>query len=306
MTSGNAHRTPSSLPSTRPWFVFAVAFVVVGSGCQLFSPNEHIVRVKASQNPVEAARLTLLGVKSLDHGDVERATGKFLGAVEADATYGPAHNNLGLIHYEAGNLYQAALAFEQAMDLMPQDPSVYYNLALTLESAGKTFEAIDLYTQAIEMEPDNPQFLGNLVRLRVRMGEDDPILRRQLEELILIESRPDWRRWADRQLALFFNDALDRGPELPDFGADARRERERDQDAILQSKIIDLSPDVDQRTKSDVDQGTNLDDMETPTEDAAIGLGDLLAPQSTEQAPDPAPIQDGGMFEELPPSILQE
>ena len=75
-------------------------------------------------------------------------------------TYGPAHNNLGLMHYEQGNYYQAVLAFEQAMDLMPQDPTVLNNLGLTLEAAGKIHEALDLYMQAAEMDPVNPNLPG--------------------------------------------------------------------------------------------------------------------------------------------------
>lgn len=210
-------------------------------GCAALKDNEQIIRVRTARNSAAAARMTLAGVKALHEADIDRAMEKFLAAVDADEDYGPAHNNLGLMHYEQGNLYQAVLAFERAMELMPQDPAVYYNLGLTLETAGKVHEAMDLYWQAVEMDPVNPNFLGNLVRLRVRLGESDPTLVTQLQDLILIETRPKWRRWADRQLALNYNPALDRGPDPPDFDANESSSEELDLDAAVKSKIIELS-----------------------------------------------------------------
>lgn len=270
-------------------------------GCASLREREQIIRVQSAQNPVEAARLTLLGVKALHHGEIDRATAKFLSAVAADETYGPAHNNLGLLHYEQGNLYLAVLAFEQALDLMPQDPAVYYNLALTLESAGKTFEAMDLYTQAVEMDPTNPQLLGNLVRLRVRLGEDDPTLVTQLQDLILIETRPDWRRWADRQLALTYNITLDRGPAAPDFNTGGDRDRQSvDDEAVLQSKIIELTPDVGNAIDRRQLNPPLRKDLEDP------GRVEVL-PLPPQREPDPPPaIEDEGSFDDLPPSIQIE
>ena len=67
--------------------------------------------------------------------EIERAADRFRSALHADETYGPAHNSLGLMYFEDGDLFQAILEFERAMELMPQDPAVYYNLGLTLETA---------------------------------------------------------------------------------------------------------------------------------------------------------------------------
>ena len=146
------------------------------------------------------------------------------------------------MHYEQGNLYQAVMAFEQAREFLPHDPSVVYNLALALESAGRSDEALDLYYAANSMDQANPIYLGNLVRLRVRLGEHDELLERQLKDLVLIETRPQWRRWADVQLGLTTNLALDRGPETPEFDS-SNDEPEIDENDI-QDKIIDLTPVV--------------------------------------------------------------
>ncbi|MEM0926971.1 MAG: hypothetical protein AAGJ83_13100, partial [Planctomycetota bacterium] len=172
---------------------------------------------------------------------IEMAEKHFRHAVDADFAYGPAHNNLGLLHYEQGNLFQAVLAFEHAHEFLPDDPATAYNLALALESGGRVVEARQLYELASQIDPVNPNYLGNLVRLRVRLGERDLDLKSQLEDLVLIETRPEWRKWADTQLALDFNDALDRGPETPDLESSTAETRESDR-TELRTKIIDLTP----------------------------------------------------------------
>ncbi|KAA5541086.1 tetratricopeptide repeat protein [Roseiconus nitratireducens] len=209
-------------------------------GCSPFrGSNESIVRVKSSQNPARAGKLTTAGIRSLGLGHIDQAAEQFREAVAEDFTYGPAHNNLGLMHYEQGNLYQAVLAFEQAREFLPGDPAVLYNLALALEATGRIDEALTLYGTAHRMDRSNPNYLGNLVRLRVRRGDRDELLRQQLEELVLIETRPPWRRWADRQLALNLNDALDRGPVTPELESAMTTERRA---TDLREKVIDLTP----------------------------------------------------------------
>lgn len=267
--------------------LFGGCAVLVGGCASLTEGNEAIIRVQAAQDPIKAARLTLHGIKAMDGGDVDRAAAKFASAIAADQAYGPAHNNLGLLHFDQGNLYQALLAFEQAMELMPHDPAVYYNLGLTLESAGKVYEAMDLYWQAVEMDSVNPFYLGNLVRLRIRLGEDGPDLKTQLQDLVLIETRPEWRRWADRQLALTRNNSLDRGPETPEF--DALADRDSTDDKPRLKSVIDLTP---QQPNSK--QGKTV---EPPEEVEAVPL------QGPRVETIPIPLRDSGSLEELPPSI---
>jgi Tfp pilus assembly protein PilF len=287
-----------------PLGVALIVVLAMSAGCASWRSKQQIIRVEASRRPAEAARLTLVGVKALREDDRDRAADRFLGAIAADETYGPAHNNLGLLHYEQGNLYEAVLAFEQAMDLMPQDPAVYYNLALTLESAGKVFEATELYTQAVAMDPTNPMFLGNLVRLRIRLGENDPSLVAQLQDLILIETRPEWRRWADRQLALNLNPTLDRGPAAPEFETQRSEGPELSDEELLRSKIIELSPETASaargRMPPETLRGPRLDELRSTPQTMP---SQTLPPPTAEPIERP-PIVDDGSLGSLPPSIL--
>ncbi|QDV40318.1 Tetratricopeptide repeat protein [Stieleria neptunia] len=239
--------------------MFFVCLLPVGCS-SLQSKNRSVVKVQTKRDTERANRLTYAGIRSLQKQHLDKAAKQFREAVEADETYGPAHNNLGLMHYEQGNLYQAVMAFEQARDYLPGDPAVVYNLALALEAAGRTGEAIELYYTANAMDRANPLYLGNLVRLRVRLGEHDDVLVQQLQDLALIETRPDWRRWADTQLALSQNDVLDRGPGTPDLEAMVDRKTEADSGA-LRTKIIDLTPVMPASAEEPIAEPFGFDDL---------------------------------------------
>ena len=231
------------------------------SGCALIrDKNKSVVSVQTKRDTALANRLTYAGIRALNKQHIDLAAKHFREAVQADYSYGPAHNNLGLMHYEQGNLYQAVMAFEQARQFLPDDPAVVYNLGLALEAAGRSEEALELYYTANAMDQVNPLYLGNLVRLRVRRGEHDDVLQQQLRDLVLIETRPDWRRWADMQLALTHNDALDRGPATPDLDTMVNRTTEANPEA-LRTKIIDLTPVMPASMEEPVPQKARYDDL---------------------------------------------
>ena len=121
-------------------------------------------------------------------------------AIAADVMFGPARNNLGLVYYHEGKLYQAAWEFQNAVKLMPYQPEPRNNLGLVFERAGKLSDAADSYDRARDMEPDNPEYIGNLARAKVRRGDDDPQTRQLLEEIVFKDSRPQWTNWAKENL----------------------------------------------------------------------------------------------------------
>jgi Tfp pilus assembly protein PilF len=121
-------------------------------------------------------------------------------AIENDPSYGPAHNNLGLVYYQLGRLYDAAWEFQNAIKLLPNEPQPHNNLGLVLESALKLKEAEAAYTEAHRLAPQHPEYAGNLARVRIRLGERDEETRRLLQIVILTDTRPDWVDWAKSNL----------------------------------------------------------------------------------------------------------
>jgi len=149
-----------------------------------------------------ARRANEAALRHWTNGELGKAEAKFKKALAADVAFGPAHNNLGKLYFELGNLYLAAWEFEYATKLMPDRPEPHSNLGLVLEAVGRLDEAIANYETAYRLAPTNPQFVGNLARARLRMSESDPTVRPLLGELLLVETRPEWRHWAMETLAL--------------------------------------------------------------------------------------------------------
>ena len=85
---------------------------------------------------------------------------------------------------------------------MPDRPEPLNNLGLVYEAVGKLDEAINSYYEAWSMSPTIPDYLGNLVRAKKGRGDEDDEVRLLLEELLLYEVRPGWRKWPSEQLAL--------------------------------------------------------------------------------------------------------
>jgi Flp pilus assembly protein TadD len=110
---------------------------------------------------------------------------------------GPAHNNLGVVFLERGELYEAATEFEWARKLMPGHPDPRLNLAITLDRAGQVDEALNAYTAALEVYPGHIGAVQGLARLTVREGQADGWLGR----IALEGETQEWRQWAAGELA---------------------------------------------------------------------------------------------------------
>lgn len=203
-----------SLFAERRWLLGVVGTVVVaaGMGCSSldFSDTEFSRDILRRERP-SAARHLRRGVKLLKSGHLERAETAFDEALLLDENLGAAHNNLGRLYFERGDLLAAMNAFQRATELLPRRAEPLNNLAMTFEESGRYLEAIELYEGARALEPENPEFLGNLIRTRLRQGVVDYRLQQELGELILIETRPEWRAFAKRQLTMMSR-ATDRGP----------------------------------------------------------------------------------------------
>ncbi len=120
-------------------------------------------------------------------------------ALTADIFFGPAHNNLGVLHLKAGRLYEAAEEFEWARKLMPGHPDPRMNLALTLEQAGKTDQAIQTYKTALEVWPGHIGTVQALARLDVTSSRNDPELGAWLDQIAIQGETERWREWARRR-----------------------------------------------------------------------------------------------------------
>ncbi len=122
-------------------------------------------------------------------------------ALTSDLFFGPAHNNLGVLHLKQGELYEAASEFEWARKLLPGNPDPRINLAITLERAGRTTDAMDAYKTALEVQPSSVIAMQGAAVLAVRAGRDDAALAGWLKEIAMNGENEAWRAWARQKNA---------------------------------------------------------------------------------------------------------
>jgi Flp pilus assembly protein TadD len=189
--------------------LFAAALVI---GCQ--SGNRPtIANAPPGPDPALARAENDRAYELIKQGKDKEAEAILHKAIDADVTFGPAHNNLGLIYYRQGRYYDAAWEFYNTTKLMPYHPDVRNNLGMVLEmDVTKYNEAIDSYEQARKLAPDNPEYLANLARAKDRRGDRDEEMKKLLQELAFKDSRPDWRNWARMKLFEIAPRASDAGP----------------------------------------------------------------------------------------------
>ncbi len=176
--------------------LFLLVFIVAGCAHPVASPYQTPSAI--ARNPLKAQQLTQKAAKLIDT-DPDKAGRLLRDALTADLHYGPAHNDLGVIHLANGQLYEAAHEFEWARKLMPGHPDPRMNLALTLERAGRIDEALATYNTALEVYPNHLPTIQALARLQLRHNRTDDRTAGLLEEVAL-RGEPQWQDWAKRQM----------------------------------------------------------------------------------------------------------
>ena len=82
-----------------------------------------------------------------------------------------AQSNLGLAHYERGELEGARLAFGRALELNPHYGKTWSNLGLVYEEQGEFAQAEAAYVQALDLHPGLAGTHNNLGRLQFKAGK---------------------------------------------------------------------------------------------------------------------------------------
>jgi Flp pilus assembly protein TadD len=86
---------------------------------------------------------------------VEQARAHFLAALRLAPTHSRAHNNLGLVYMELGQLEQAAAEFQAACDLDPTLSVAPLNLGVVLALQGDFAGAIAQHQAALRLDPNS-------------------------------------------------------------------------------------------------------------------------------------------------------
>ena len=203
--------------------IVAVTLAAI-TGCSTVASFDDPFRLSSLGDKSGRARHHLKkGIKAFELQNFDTAQHHFEQAALLDDSSGVAYNNLGLVHFHRGDLYAAATYFERATQETSVDSEPVYNLGLTFEQGGQLTRAMSYYEAAHLNMPSDPRYLGNLIRTRLRLGEPAELLTPELQQLVMLETRPEWREWANdllqhARIKLQANDLTPSDPEafLPD------------------------------------------------------------------------------------------
>lgn len=176
------------------FFVLIYVCFLATMGCEGTQRRDDRIVSDSERNQQLAAELTRQSSGFID-SDSDEAMRLLRLAIEADLFYGPAHNNLGVILLNRGQLYEAAEEFDWARRLMPGHPDPRVNLGIALERGGKVEDARDAYASAIEVYPGHLPAIQAMARLQLRTGFRTEETEELLHEIVLRGSE-EWRDWA--------------------------------------------------------------------------------------------------------------
>jgi tetratricopeptide (TPR) repeat protein len=155
-------------PSGRYVGPLAAAAVLVDLGtaswgrCGVYENNEALWRDTLAKNPNAWLAHNNLGYVLANQGDLVSATWHYQEALRLEPRYPEAHNNLGNALIQVGKIQEAIGHYEQALRIDPDYANAHNNLGNALERTGKIEEAIGQYEQALRIDPDSVGFHYNL------------------------------------------------------------------------------------------------------------------------------------------------
>ena len=182
---------------SQPWIIAVLVLLPPVGGCAGLWTHKRAdyqtIVGDPHRDPEKAAKENERAGKLLEKGKRDEAEQALQKALIADVGHGPAHNNLGKIHFARDEYYLAAWEFEYATKLMPDRPEPVNNLAMVYETVDRLDQAIELYSLAYELAPHDPVYMGNLARSLLTRDPQGMIAHDLLRELILHDTRPDSR-----------------------------------------------------------------------------------------------------------------
>ena len=114
--------------------------------------------VRPSGAPVADERGDRLSYRS----EVDVVMRLFRRALEFDATSGLAHQNIGTLHLQAGDLKGAEASLREALRIDPSLAGAQTTLGVVLVKTGRGPEAVEAWTRAVDLEPTEYDALYNL------------------------------------------------------------------------------------------------------------------------------------------------
>lgn len=135
------------------------------------------LQVSISLNPSNAEAHNNLGILLVEGGDLEGAKKKFGEAILLNPDFNLAYINLGNAFFAQGKFPEAEKEFRKAIRLSPDFALAHINLGNALNSQAKLLEAEKEYREAIRLSPDEAHAYSILGGVLIDQGKFEEVER---------------------------------------------------------------------------------------------------------------------------------
>src|SRR5579862_4956335 len=118
----------------------------------------------------------LRGVKCEEEGRPTDALGHYARALALRSDHAPAHNNIGVIRQQQGDLAAAVSAYEKAIEADPRFGLAWYNLGNCWRETNRLEEATQYYRRALALAPADDETRINLASVLRDLRQFDEAL----------------------------------------------------------------------------------------------------------------------------------
>ena len=112
-----------------------------------------------------------LGNALLQKGNVDEAIVHYQMALQIKPDFAETHNNLGNALCQKGRVDEAIVYYQKALQINPDDAEVCYNFGNALLKSGRVDEAIANYQRAVRLNPNYAEAHNNLGNALLKMGD---------------------------------------------------------------------------------------------------------------------------------------
>lgn len=158
----------SGADQAQPWFVLGMALTRQGAHDEAFRCLQRAVQIA----PRSAETLNALGTvaNALGH-DPKEAEQFFVAALKIHPRCPDAHYNMGVTQQRMRQYEAAALWYERALVVRPDDCEALSNLAIVCKYLNRHREGLELIDRALSLSPQHPLAHWNRAILLLSLGE---------------------------------------------------------------------------------------------------------------------------------------
>lgn len=183
----------AKMPRVVPIAVLTVLGALTWSQAHVYRDQTALWEDTLAKNPTSWLAHNNLGVVLKEKGEIIEAMRHYREAIRLEPHFAQAHYNLGIVQFKNGQRDEAMAQFQEAILLNPFDSRAYYNLGLALDAMGQTEEAIRNYREALRLTPSYVDALINLGITFSRAGRIDEALAQFREAVRLAPANAEAR-----------------------------------------------------------------------------------------------------------------